>query len=254
MMWNRKELKAKGKAAFRANYWRSVLVALIAVMILGGSAAVVGNRVSQAGAEQNVEVTETQDTETAELSQALEEIPPEILLGIVVVILGVALTASMMTTLVSALLFNPLKVGCQRFFLVNSDSPAGLPELLYGYQSNYGNMVKTLLLRDIFLWLWSLLFCIPAVVKNYSYRLVPYILAENPSVGSREAITLSRRMMNGHKWNAFVMDLSFIGWNLLSAITFGLVGVLYAAPYQYAANAELYKAIRDLSKEGVYEA
>ena len=248
-MWDRKELKAKGKAAFRANYWRCVLAALIAVLILGGSAAVVGNRVSRSGAEQSAAITESEDTQTADLSQVLEEIPPEIVLGIVAVVFGVLLFASAVAALVRALLFNPLIVGCQRFFLVNSDSPAELSELAYGYKSNYGNMVKTLLLTDIFLLLWSMLFTIPGLIKSYSYRLVPYILAENPSIGSREAITLSRQMMNGHKWRAFVMDFSFIGWDLLAAVTFGLAGILYTAPYQYAANAELYKAIRDLSME-----
>ena len=253
-MWNRKELKAKGKAAFRANYWRSVLVALIALLIMGGSAAVVGNSASQAGAEQGVETTEAAETmelDQTELDQILAETPPEVLAGIVVVVLVMVWLASAVVALVRALLFNPLIVGCQRFFLLNSDSPADLSELAYGYKNNYSNMVKTLLLTDIFLLLWSMLFAIPGLIKSYSYRMVPYILAENPSIGSREAITLSRKMMNGHKWNAFMLDLSFIGWDFLAAITLGLAGVLYVGPYQYATSAELYKAIRALSKEKV---
>ena len=250
-MWNRKELKAKGKAAFRANYWRSVLVALIAILILGGSAAVVGNSASQAGAEQGVETTETAEPDQTELDQILADVPPEVVIGIVAVVFAVLLLASAVTALIRALLFNPLIVGCQRFFLLNSDSPADLSELAYGYKNHYGNMVKTLLLTDIFVLLWSMLFTIPGLIKSYSYRMVPYILAENPSIGSREAITLSRKMMNGHKWNAFLLDLSFIGWDFLAAITLGLVGVLYTGPYQYATNAELYKVIRDLSKEEV---
>ena len=250
-MWNRKELKAKGKAAFRANYWRSVLVALIAILILGGSAAVVGNSASQAGAEQGVETTETAEPDQAELDRILEDVPPEVVIVIVAVVFAVLLLASAVTALIRALLFNPLIVGCQRFFLLNSDSPADLSELAYGYKNHYGNMVRTLLLTDIFVLLWSMLFTIPGLIKSYSYRMVPYILAENPSIGSREAITLSRKMMNGHKWNAFLLDLSFIGWDFLAAITLGLVGVLYTGPYQYATNAELYKVIRDLSKEEV---
>lgn len=246
-MWNRKELKAKGKAAFRANYWRSLLVALIMVAIFGGGAAVVGNSVSQTGAEQEINVTDT-----AELTQALEEIPPEALVTILLAILGVAAVASALMALVSALLFNPLKVGCQRFFLVNSDAPAGFSELAFGYKADYGNMVKTLLLKDIFVFLWSLLFGIPGVVKSYSYRMTPFILAENPSMGSREAISRSVRMMRGQKWRAFILDLSFIGWDILSVITCGVVGLLYSNPYQFATNAELYKALRDSSTAATF--
>jgi uncharacterized membrane protein len=99
-------------------------------------------------------------------------------------------------------------------------------------------------LRDLYLTLWTCLFFIPGIVKSYSYRMVPYILAENPELSAREAITLSRKMMYGHKWSTFVLDLSFIGWQLLSGITMGLVGVFYTNPYVAATDAELYRTLR----------
>ena len=239
-MWKRKDLKAKAKAAFKANYWPSVLAALISVALFGGGAAVVGNSASQTGAEQ-----------TAAIEQELEGIPPEVVLAIALVVLGVVIVTAIVTTLISAFLFNPLRVGCVRFFTVNSDAPARLSELGHGYKSNYLNTVKTLLLRDVFLGLWMMLFFAPALIKAYSYRLTPYILAENPSINSTEAITLSRKMMNGHKWRAFIMDLSFLGWSFLTGLTFGLVGIFYYFPYHCAANAELYKAIRDSYRASV---
>ena len=239
-MRNRKSLKANGKAAFRANYWPSVVAALILAAIFGGGFATVGNSASDATAEQ-----------TAAIEQELEGIPPEVVLTILLAVLGVILLASVVTALVSAFLINPLRVGCVRFFTVNSDAPARLSELGYGYKSNYLNSVLTLLLKDIFIGLWSLLFLIPGLVKSYSYRLTPYILAENPSLSSTEAITLSRKMMNGQKWRAFVLDLSFIGWQLLAGLTLGLVGIFHSFPYQCATNAELYKAIRDSYRETV---
>ena len=237
-MWNRKDLKAKGKAAFRANYWPSVLAALISVALFGGGSVAVGNSASEATAEQ-----------TAAIEQELEGIPPETLLAIAAIILGAVIVTAIVTTLISALLFNPLRVGCVRFFTVNSDAPARLSELGYGYKSNYLNCVKMLLLKDIFIGLWSLLFVIPGLVKVYSYRLTPYILAENPSMASRDAISLSRKMMNGQKWRAFMLDLSFIGWQFLAALTCGLVGIFYSFPYQCATNAEFYKAVRDSYKD-----
>ena len=234
-MWDRKKLKEKGKKAFKANYWSSVLVSFIILLIFGGSTATTGSSANNA-------------TEEQELTEMINSVPLEVLIGVVIGILAVVAVTSVIVTLVSAFLFNPLKIGSERFFLVNSESPAKVSEILFGYKANYINMVKTLLIRDIFLGLWSLLFCIPAIIKAYSYRMVPYILAENPNIGSLEAITLSRKMMDGHKWRAFVMDLSFIGWHLLGGLTFGLAEIFYVAPYCNASNAELYKAIRDLQK------
>ena len=131
-MWNRKELKAKGKAAFRANYWRSVLAALIAVLLMGGGAAVAGRGATRAGAEQGITAEqEITDTETPDLAQVLEDTPPEIVIAILVIVLGVFAAISAMVTLIGAFLFNPLKVGCYRFFLLNSDAPADLSELAF---------------------------------------------------------------------------------------------------------------------------
>ena len=61
--------------------------------------------------------------------------------------------------------------------------------------------------------------------ESYEYKMIPYILAENPRISRKRAFEISKNMMDGEKWNAFVLDLSFIGWNLLSTITFGIVGV-----------------------------
>ena len=75
--------------------------------------------------------------------------------------------------------------------------------------------------------------------------MVPYILADDPTIGGKDAITLSRQMMNGHKWNTFVLDLSFIGWELLSVLTAGLLGLFYVKPYEAATGAELYQVLKN---------
>ena len=99
--------------------------------------------------------------------------------------------------------------------------------------------------RDLYTFLWGLLFVIPGIIKGYSYRMVPYILTEHPDMEPEEAIRLSQQMMNGNKWAAFVLDLSFIGWELLSAATFGLLGIFYVNPYKYATDTELYIALKE---------
>ncbi len=96
--------------------------------------------------------------------------------------------------------------------------------------------------------LWSLTI-IGGMIKPYSYYLVPYILAENPDLSGREAITLSRKMMRGHKWECFVMECSFLGWSILGIFSFGLTEVLYSIPYQSAAFCEYYAVLRKAAKE-----
>ena len=246
-MWTRKELKEKGKAAFKANYWRCVLVALILVLISGGLSGVSGFHSSrQMNPQQNQTVVlETADGEELVLSGEDMENLWDAIRPLVPVIVTVAFGITAVGFVLAILVFNPLQVGCQRFFTENSRAPAELGEMGFGFgRGGYGRTVKTMLLMDVFLLLWSLLFIIPGIIKSYSYRMVPYILAQEPELSGRAAIDRSRQMMNGQKWRAFVLDLSFILWILLTIVTLGIVGIFYVQPYIYATNAELYHALK----------
>ena len=144
----------------------------------------------------------------------------------------------------SLLVFNPLIVGCRRFFLQNSRGGAELSELGAGFKGDWGNVVLVMFLRNLFTFLWALLFVIPGIVKAYSYRMVPYLLRDHPELTGTQVITVSRQMMNGHKWRAFVLDLSFLGWLILSVLTAGILYIFYVGPYIHATDAELYEAVR----------
>lgn len=95
------------------------------------------------------------------------------------------------------------------------------------------------LFMALFIWLWSLLFIVPGIIAGYRYCLAPYLMAENPNLGIREAVNMSKELMAGHKWRLFCLNLSFIGWGILSALTCG-IGDLWLNPYIYAANAAFY--------------
>ena len=107
-------------------------------------------------------------------------------------------------------------------------------------------------------YVWYLLWCLTLVgivVKHYSYFLVPYIAAENPDMTARQAVTLSRKMMKGHKWQCFVFELSFLGWEVLGALTMGLFNVLYTNPYKVAAFTRYYAELRaEAIEKGIPEA
>ena len=100
--------------------------------------------------------------------------------------------------------------------------------------------------------LWA--FTIVAIpIKHYSYFLVPYIVAENPDIKAGEAITLSRKMMYGHKWECFKIFLSFIPWFLLDYITIGLVSIFYTNAYRTAVYCEYYAKLRAIAIENGIE-
>lgn len=103
-------------------------------------------------------------------------------------------------------------------------------------------MAWTMFVENVFLFLWSLTI-VGFFIKQYSYRMVPYIVAENPNIEALDAIRLSRRMMKGH-----MADCSFLGWYLLNLITFGLSGIFYSNGYNAAFFAEYYVYVRSMAK------
>lgn len=106
----------------------------------------------------------------------------------------------------------------------------------------------TCLVRAVYQSLWELT-VVGFFVKRYSYAMVPYIVAENPALSANEAITLSRRMMDGHKWECFKIDLSFLGWRLVTLHPVAaLIEVFFSGPYYYALRAEYYAVVREDAK------
>lgn len=102
----------------------------------------------------------------------------------------------------------------------------------------------TSLLKILYLVLWYLLFIIPGIVKSYSYAMTEYIMLDHPEVCYNQAITKSREMMDGYKWKLFVLDLSFIGWRILSFFTCGILDLLFVNPYVNATRAQFYEELK----------
>lgn len=112
----------------------------------------------------------------------------------------------------------------------------------------WGKASKTLFVCWGLQTLWSLTI-VGGVIKRYSYYMVPYIVAENPDIDPLKAITLSRHMMKGHKWECFLFELSFLGWKLLGSFSLGLSAVFYSNPYKVASFCEYYTKLRSLALE-----
>ena len=184
------------------------------------------------------------DPDTAGLMEQLSRLDWNDILVIMAVVGGILLVVFVIAFLIQLLLINPLVVGCRYFYAHNSVEKAPLGDLAEGFECGYGHVVGGMFLKDLFLFFWTLLFIIPGIIKSYSYRMVPYILADQPELSATAAITRSRQMMKGNKWRTFVLDLSFILWWLLSFLTLGLVGLFFVHPYYQATNGALYQALK----------
>ena len=221
MMWNRAELKMRGNMAFKKNYVSAVVVALL----MGIFGTVSGESSAR-------RVSESSDIYSGNLFNV--GMITGLLAGIATVVILIVLVAKVFVG-------NLLKMGGYRFFILNQTAQPGIGTLLDGFRSgHYVNIVLTMFLRDLFTALWSLLLVVPGIVKHYEYLMVPYIIAENPAMDYKEAFQISKQMMDGEKMEAFIMDLSFLGWYLLSAVTCGLLAIFYVNPYVQASFAEMY--------------
>jgi uncharacterized membrane protein len=246
-MWNRADLKARAKYAFKQNYWKCVLVSLLFMLVAGGSrSSALGSSSSDDSSQSTGQYYEYDDGSgilgdlgQSESSSSL--LPSLAILGMSGVVLFVVL---LIFIALDVCLFNPLEVGCDRFFARNLYEPVPVGNIGFAFDSNYGGIVKTMFLRDLYTFLWSLLLIIPGIVKRYEYLMVPYLLAEDRWLTTEQAFAESKQMMDGQKWNAFVLDLSFIGWEILSAMTLGILGIFYVNPYVNMTNAALYDTLR----------
>ena len=236
--WNRKELKEKAKLRLKANYWKAVLVGLI-TLLLGGAASS-SYKFSSAGSS-----AEASGAAGSPVWGNIPHIPLAGIIAIGIFVVVFMLIAVAIGLLLKAMFFNPLEIGQDRFFHRNLEEKAEVKEVCYAFDRGYKNSVKVMFFRDLYTFLWTLLFIVPGIVKGYEYRMIPYILGENPNMEMREVFAMSKQMMNGNKWRAFVLDLSFILWEILGACTLGILNIFYVEPYRCLTCAGLYQALKE---------
>lgn len=151
----------------------------------------------------------------------------------------------------------PLAVGSALYFLglarKQERATENLNTLFAPVSKDAGGTIILGVLTSVFVFLWSLLFLIPGIVKSYSYAMAPYIKADHPEFTATQALDESRRLMNGNKMRLFCLQLSFIGWMLLSCCTCGLA-MLWVSPYMSAAQAAFYEEIKGPDAEAEAEA
>jgi uncharacterized membrane protein len=218
-MWTRLEIKEKAKSVLRKYYWQAFIVSLVLGFATGGSSGGGGGS----------------SRWTSSNSLDLAWIPLIILLVVFAIIFAV---------LFRIFIGYAIEVGAKKFFLETLEDQSNMGRLGYAFTSgHYKNIISTMFIRTIMLIGWFLLLIIPGIIKSYAYRMVPYILSENPNIDAREAIELSENMTKGHKMDIFILDLSFVGWFILGALLCG-IGIIFVMPYYNTAQAVLYTKLK----------
>lgn len=242
-MWTRSLLKTNAKEALRGRYWRSFLLCLLLSFLGIGDVStniVVQIRENIDSLDRAINGEVWQGNVTAQ--DVLSELPTY-LSPMILNLVGIAVVVGMIVGLCwSAFLINPLAIGRNRYFMESRQSPAPMGTVTTVFGPGYLNLVKVQLLTDLKILLGYFLI-IPGIYWTYCYAMVPYLLAENPYLTTRRAMELSKQMMDGEKWNTFVLQLSFFGWAILCVLTFG-IGYLFLEPYIQATFSELYAALR----------
>lgn len=233
-MWSRNELKSRAKGVLNLNYWKVVLVSLISIFV-GVNRSTVSFRYS----------INTRSEDLSSFSYVYPSLSElKYFLAAMYVVFVMVAIMWIFALVLSTFIFQPLAVGCYRYFILCGKQPANIGEVVFAFNKSYINVVKIMFFRGLYTFLWSLLFIIPGIIKAYEYRMIPYLLAENPDISMKEAFSLTRQMMTGDKANTWVLDLSFIGWDLLGVLTCGILNIFYVNPYRHLTNAQLYKTLK----------
>ena len=182
-------------------------------------------------------------------SQLTGKWQPAVIFSLVYMVIALVInyvgTKNDIISFLSMLLLYPLQYGAAVAFLgfKRTGVDVKIGDMFVGF-NDYGRVFMTILLQTLYIVLWSLLLVVPGIIKAISYSQTIYILKDNPELKFNGAIERSMAMMEGHKMEAFLLGISFIGWLLLGVLTLG-IGMLWVTPYMSTAYAHFYDYVKE---------
>ena len=216
--------------------WVIAVIAFIIASILGGVASV-SFTVSFNGGDTDGTVTSPGGANVDSLQDLIDSIPPAVWTVFIV-----SMVIGALVGFATYIIGSCIEVGYSKFNLDLVDRKNADLGTLFGYFSSFGKNLVTRFLRDLYIFLWTLLFIVPGIMKTFSYAMTSYLRAEDPELGANEAITKSKELMYGHRADLFVLRLSFIGWYILALFTCGIAFPIVAT-YQHAAEADFFREL-----------
>lgn len=226
--------RARARGALKGNWGIAILVSLVAGLLGGG--------VTSGGLSFKININLDEaagPVVTGDLPAGMENL----LVGILGVSATVMLVICGIMSIVNLVLGGAMCLGYARYNLNLIDQKEATFNDLFSQFDRFGPALAMSLLRNLYVFLWSLLLVIPGLVASYGYAMAPYIMLEDPDCSASEALARSKAMMDGHKGELFCLELSFIGWGMLVVLT-GNIGNLFLNPYQAAAWASFYRDLQ----------
>lgn len=246
-MWTRADLKAKAKEDLKRSYWGLVLATFIFQLLCGGSGGSGGGSGSSSSSGSGSDSS----------GGLFDSVDMTLVLGMLTAFLAVFVIVMIVSIAITIFVANPIKVGAHRYFIEATYNQKTVNDIGIMFsmfkKGTYMNVVKVMFLKDMYVFLWSLLFVIPGIIKGYEYYMVPYILAENPDLEADDVFRLSKEMMDGNKLDTWVLELSFIGWGILAVFTCGLLAIFYVNPYMQMTLAHLYETLKHRASTDYYD-
>ncbi len=236
-MFDRAGLKTAAKTRVLQNRWMAVLICLVAAFCgaIGGNG---GGITLNLG---NFDPDPTIHSSSPSFGTQIFDFD---YLPILIFIAVVALITMLVAFAFQFFVANIIHVGFCGWFLRYSRGENPDFGEMFSRFNHFKTTMLGMLLRDVYIFLWTLLLIIPGIIKSFSYAMVPYILYENPTMPASQALRISEAMMDGWKWELFKFELSFIGWYILTPLTCGLLGLFFVNPYYYTAHAMLFDNIK----------
>ncbi len=227
-------------SALSGKWGISILAALVA-SLLGGTSSLAAEIIS---VDSNININVGNSTDYSELFASFQT-ETWIIVAILTVIICALVVTMTILFIYSAIMFcigSIVKVGYCRFNINVIDGENLRFTQIFSYFKHWWRAILANLLSNLYIFLWSLLFIIPGIIATYRYSMVSFILADNPDMSPTEAVEYSKHIMHGNKWRLFCLMFSFIGWDILCALTCGVLNIL-VIPYKHAALAAFYKSI-----------
>ena len=230
------DYRTRARQALTGKWGTAVLVGLVA-SVLGG-------------ANVNYNFSSNSSDLSDNMEMVLEQMPYEVV-ALFLAMVGIIGVFTLVYSVVSMILGSVVQLGYIRFNLNLIDGKEGKLGDLFTCFRQFLNALLLRIFMGLIIGLLSLLFIIPGVMAGCALAMAPYIMAEDPNCSAMQAISRSMEMTEGHKMELFLLRLSFIGWGLLSLLTFG-IGNLFLTPYMNAADAAFYRNLQSSIQEGCY--
>ena len=219
-MLKAKDYRAKAREALNGK-WKQASIAGLIAGVLGSTILYKGYAGGSA--------------ETASTEESLAAFSPEIIIAAVVMVAAIAAVMVLVGSLVG--------LGYAKFNLSLFEEETADFKMVFSERKRYKDCFVLYVLQLVYITVGSILFVIPGIMAFYAYCMAPYIMVENPQLTAKQAMKKSKEMMKGNKWKLFCLTFSFIGWDILAAISFGL-GHLVLCPYVEAAGAAFYRELK----------